>query len=232
MFRIMLTLFVVVIMVLCVSGVLFAAPAYGTHMPKKNKWVLGAEGNFILDRDIDHNKGWVSGNRYFLTSSYGLLSWFSLDGKIGLGNLYWDRTRGEQDLKYGTNFAGAYGFRIRGYENKELGIKSVVGFQHVSAHPNAKFIGKNKYEVIQEEWQIDAIVSKDIGNFIPYIGGRFGSLNMIQWVNDHDRKFEKTDRNYGVILGLDYWINQRMKVNLEGIFVDGNEVTMGISYDF
>ncbi|MBU4376187.1 MAG: hypothetical protein KKD29_01765, partial [Candidatus Omnitrophica bacterium] len=162
------------------SSLLWAAPAYGTHMPEKRHFTCGLEGDFLIDRNLDNDEGATSGNRYFFTLSYGALEWFSFDGKIGVGDAHWDRAQGNDDLNYSSNFAGAYGFRIKGYENEEQRIKAVAGFQHISVHPNAKNQGAQKHKTIIDEWQGSIVVSKDIGVFVPYLGARYGTVDFIK----------------------------------------------------
>ncbi|MFC1620837.1 hypothetical protein ACFL2G_00895 [Candidatus Omnitrophota bacterium] len=209
----------------------YAAPAYGTHMPEKRRFTCGAEGNFIVDRNLDNDEGSTSGDRYFFTLSYGIFSWLSFDGKAGIGDVGWDRV-GSDSLTYSANFAGAYGFRIKGYEIKEWGIKSVAGFQHISVHPDAKNQGGNKHEVIIDEWQGSLVVSKDIGSFAPYFGTRYGTVDFIKWLNEHDRKRIQSEKYYGLIIGLDYRLSPETKINLEFDFLDGEEFAVGFSRDF
>ena len=79
-----------VVFLLLVTGywllvtVLYAAPSYGTHMPEEKHWTCGAEGDLVIDRDLDNEQGGTNGNRYFVTASLGVFSWLSLDGKIDL----------------------------------------------------------------------------------------------------------------------------------------------------
>ena len=209
----------------------YAASAYGVHMPKEKHWTWGLEANFLIDRNLDNEQGATSGNRYFLTGSYGIYEWLSFDGKIGAGNVHWDKNDGD-DLGYSTNFAGGYGFRIKGYGNKELGIKSVIGFQHISVHPVSKNQGGDKHEVIIDDWQGSVVVSKDAGSLVPYLGARYGTVDFIKWVNEHDRKRIKSEKFFGLVIGADYWIKKDTKINIEGIFIDGEELSIGISMDF
>ena len=224
-------LFFGLVLALSIADISYAAPAYGTYMPEKQKWVWGTEASFIIDRNLDNDEGGTNSNRYFLTASYGLLSWISLDGKIGFGNINWDRNRGD-NLNYSTNFAGGYGFRIKGYENEKQGIKSAVGFQHISVHPEAKNQAGDKNEVIIDEWQGSLVISKDIESIVPYIGARYGTLDFIRRTNEVDRKRIKSEENYGIIVGMDWWMNKSTKLNLEGTFLDGEELSFGISYAF
>lgn len=225
-------LFIFSVLIFCFSAPSYAAPAYGTHMPEKRHWTCGLEGNAIIDRNLDNDEGGTNGNRFFLTYSYGIFSGFSFDGKIGVGDVEWARTRGNSDLSYSTNFAGGYGFRVRVYENEEWGVKGVAGFQHISVHPDAKNQEVTKHEAIIDEWQGSLVISKDLGDFVPYLGARYGTLDFIKWENEASRKRIQSDKYCGVIAGLDYWLNKRTKINLEGILLDGEEAAIGISYDF
>lgn len=171
------------------------------------------------------------GNRYFYTGSFGLFEWLSLDGKIGVGNVKWNRATAV-DLEYNTSFSGAYGFRIKGFENKSLKIRSVFGFQHISVHPDARNINGAKNEIILDDWQFSFVVSKEFERFVPYVGGRISTLDLIRKTNEVDRKRLKSGDNFGMIIGLDYYLNESLKINLEGDFVDGEEFCIGISHDF
>ena len=231
MFKKILFLLIVLKLILLFINDTYAAPAYGTHMPEKRRWTWGLEADFLIDRNLDNDEGGINGKRFFLIGSYGVFSWFSFDGKIGVGDVDWDRINNDS-LSYSADFAGGYGFRIRGYGNKEWGIKSIVGFQHISVHPDAKNQGGNKNEAIIDEWQLSLIVSKDIKNFVPYLGGRYGTIDLIKWTNEADRKRIKAEKNFSLIIGLDCWLNERTRLNLEGSFLDGEELAFGISYDF
>ena len=222
--------FAIVLAVAC-SENSYAAPCYGTHMPKEKQWIWGAQGNFLIDRNLDDNQGSTSGNRYFLTTSFGVFDWICFDGKIGVGDVEWHNSD-PGDLSYNTNFAGAYGFRIKGYENKELGIKTVAGFQHISVHPRTTSPASDKHRVIIDDWQGSVLISKDIGNFTPYLGARYGTVDFIRWVNDHDRNCTKSERMWGVVIGVDYLIAKDTRLNIEGDFIDGEEVSLGISKGF
>jgi len=209
----------------------YAASVYGTHMPKERHWTCGVEGSFIIDRDLKNDQGGVSGERYFLTCSYGIFSWLSFDGKIGAGSVDWDRNTGD-DLSYRTDFAGGYGFRIKGYENEKFGIKNVMGFQHISVHPEAKNQDNDKNEAIIDEWQVSLVVSKDIGSMVPYVGSRYGTLDLIKKTNEIDRERIQSKERFGVIIGMDYWLQKETRLNMELDLVDGEEFSIGISRDF
>jgi len=75
-------------------------------------------------------------------------------------------------------------------------------------------------------------ISKDMGKFVPYLGARYGTLDYIKWENEHDRKRIKSEENYGLIIGLDYHLDDRTKINLEGAFIDSEEFAIGVSREF
>ena len=224
-------LFSVIILTMLYSGVSYAAPCYGAHTPKERQWIWGLEGDFLLDRDLKDNHGGTSGNRYFLTGSYGVFNWICFDGKIGAGDVVWHNSN-PGNLDYNTGFAGGYGFRVRGYENKDLGIKTVIGFQHISVHPRTTCPNNDKNRVIIDDWQGSVLISKDIGNFAPYLGARYGTVDFIKWVNEHDRKRIKSEKMIGAVIGVDYLIKESIRLNIECDFIDGEEISIGISRDF
>jgi len=209
----------------------YAAPCYGTHVPKEKQWICGLQGNFLIDRNLDNDQGSTIGSRYFLTTSYGVFDWICFDGKIGVGDVAWQNSN-PGNLNYNTNFAGGYGFRLRGYENKDLGIKTVVGFQHISVHPSTVSPSYDEHRVIIDDWQGSALISKDIGNFMPYLGARYGTVDYIKWVNEHDRKRIKSEKMFGIAIGLDYLLKENTRINIECDFVDGEEFSIGISRGF
>ena len=200
-------------------------------MPKEKQWIWGAQGNFLIDRNLKDSQGSTGGSRYFLTSSFGVFDWICFDGKIGVGDVAWHNSDPGK-LNYNTNFAGAYGFRIKGYENKKLGIKTVAGFQHISVHPRTTCPANDKHRVIIDDWQVSALVSKYMGSFTPYLGARYGTVDFIKWVNEHDRKCIKSEKMWGIVIGMDYLVAKDLRLNIEGDFIDGEEVSLGISRGF
>jgi hypothetical protein len=215
-----------IILAVAYSGISYAAPCYGTHMPKEKQWIWGLEGDFLLDRNLKNNQGSTSGSRYFLIGSYGVFKWVCFDGKIGVGEVAWHNSN-PGNLSYNTGFAGGYGFRIKGYENKNLGIKTVAGFQHISVHPRTTCPMNDKHRVIIDDWQGSVLISKDIGNFTPYLGAKYGTLDFIKWANDHDRRRIKSEKNIGAVIGIDYLVTKDTRLNIEGIFIDGEELSIG-----
>lgn len=200
-------------------------------MPEKRHWIWGVQADLLLDRDLDNGRGGVKGNRYFVTGSYALLEWLSIDGKIGAGGARWENSS-PGNLSFDTGFAGAYGFRVKVYEDKKDDIKVVAGFQHISVHPHAASMGNDDYKAIIDEWQGSLLFSKCIGMFETYLGPRYGSLDFIKWVNDHDRNRIKSEDKVGLVMGMDYVITKDVRFNIETVFFDGEKLSFAISRDF
>jgi hypothetical protein len=224
-------LFLIAVSIGMNSAIAYAAPCYGTHMPEAKKSILGLQGSFLVDRNLENDQGSASGNRYFFTWSYGVFQWICFDGKIGMGDVAWHNSD-PGNLNFNSGFAGAYGFRIKGYENKKLGIRTVAGFQHISVHPPTTSPAGDNHRVIIDDWQGSILISKDIGSLTPYMGARYGTVDYIKWVNEHDRKCAKSEKMTGVVIGLDYLIKENTRLNMEFDFIDGEELSVGISRDF
>lgn len=224
-------IFLTLVLIVTCSAAVYSAPCYGTHVPEKKHWTWGVEGDFVIDRNLENDQGGVSSNRYFLTGSLGIFDWLCFDGKIGVGSVRWDNLSAGK-MNFDTNFAGAYGFRVKAYENKELGIKGVIGFQHISVHPRSETSGSGQYKVIIDDWQGSVLASKAMGRFVPYLGTRYGSVDFIKWVNEHDRKRIKSEKKVGLVIGMDYLIAKCTRLNIEGDFIDGEKLSIGIKRDF
>src|SRR3989338_2444315 len=105
-----------------------AAPCCGRYMPAKGKWNAGAQTHIITNRKLRSPYGKVASRQYFYQMSWGVLDWFCLDGKIGIGDVTY-KSQG-LDTAYPLNFAGGYGFRARYYRNAKHGVDAILGFQH------------------------------------------------------------------------------------------------------
>jgi hypothetical protein len=224
-------LFLAATLIAISSAAAYAAPCYGTHMSEAKKFTLGLQGSFLMDRNMENSHGGTSGNRYFFTCSYGVFDWMCFDGKIGMGDAAWHNSD-PGNLNLNSGFAGAYGFRIKGYENKKLGIKIVAGFQHISVHPPMASPANDHHRVIIDDWQGSALISKDIGSLTPYMGARYGTVDYLKWVNEHDRKRMKSEKTFSLVVGADYLIAKNTRLNIEGDFIDGEELSIGINRDF
>jgi len=208
-----------------------AAPCYGTHMPKKKKWFGGVEYNFVAERKLQNGQGRVKNPDQLLMLSYGILDWLSIDLKGGSGKItYKDSEYGDQDLS--TGFSGAYGFRIRLWEDKNENSKLVAGFQHISVHPRCVHTSGGRYTAVADEWQGSCLGSLRIKQFNPYLGVKYATYDLIRWINDANRKRYKSEDNWGLVLGTDLWIRKNLKFNLEYHLLDEKSVSISLGFDF
>ena len=208
------------------------APCYGPNMPQKGKWDVGVQTNILLEREMEkkYEYGDVKSEQYFLTGSFGVTDWFSLDGKIGAGDVKHKPGVGDE-INYDTNFAGAYGFRTRVFQSQNNNVNAILGFQHISVHPDDQTVNNEKNEIILDDWQLSALVSKRLNNFVPYFGTKVSRLDLIHKI-DGERKRKKCEDNFGLVIGSDIFIKEKLRLNLEGRFIDEEAITAGLVTEF
>lgn len=216
---------------LTLAASLSAAPCYGTHLPAKKKWFGAVEYNFIIERKLKNSQGRVKNPDQFITLSYGVFDWLSLDLKGGTGKLFYkDSEYGDQE--FSTSFSGGYGFRIKLWENKNNAAKIVAGFQHISVHPRRVHTADGRYTVVVDEWQGSCLGSIRIKKFDPYLGFKYTAYDLIRWLRDTNRKRYKSEDNWGLILGTDFWISDNIKLNFEYHLLDEKAVSISLGFDF
>lgn len=113
----------------------------------------------------------------------------------------------------------------------EYGSKGVL--TGTSAHS-----AEAKGDVTFQEWQVAPYIAKKIGNFVPYLGGKYSGVSVsakVKWEGD-DEDAEKmkfrADDHFGVFLGTDYKLGDSWKLNIEGRFVDETAMNLGATYRF
>ncbi|MEW6170478.1 MAG: hypothetical protein AB1472_02825 [Candidatus Omnitrophota bacterium] len=224
-------IFISLITFLILSSNLWATPSYGTDMPKKHGFFTGLEYNIIVERDLKNNNGRIKNSDKFLMLSYGIFDWLSIDLKAGAGSVtYKDSAVG--DLKFRNNFAGAYGFRIKLFESKNKFLKITTAFQHISVHPKGASTPAGKYTIIVDEWFGSTLASIKLNKFVPYFGFKAGTYDVIRWIDDSNRKRFKSEDNLGLIVGFDYWLTDKLKLNFEHHFIDeiAGSFSVGINF--
>jgi hypothetical protein len=208
----------------------YAAPCYGTNMPKKNKISMGLEYHSILKRYLEDNYGKVRSAQQFLLLSYGIFDWFSIDLKGGSGNIKQRPAQGDE-VRYETGFAGGYGLRLKFFDKKN--IKMVFGFQHISVHPYSKHVGNVKNKAILDDWQTSLLLSYSFKKLTPYIGTRWSRIDYIHKEGDtRKRKMSDFTRDIGLICGFDIPLAEKIWINLEGSAFDSNAFAASINYQF
>ncbi len=219
-----------VILFVFVANEAIAAPCYGTDMPKEDEWFKAFEANVVLERDLEDSHGELESSQYFLDLSYGLTDKISIDLKVGVGNLM-HRPDDSYKINYDTAFAGGYGFRVLMYDNPERGLKGVWGFQHISVHPPTIRNNADENEAIVDDWQISALISKDVTFFVPYLGAKISRCDVIHTVGG-ERGRKKSDELIGIVLGTDIKLGNSFKLNIEGRAIDETSFSTRLSFLF
>jgi len=209
----------------------FATPLEGTIFPRERKWKVGSQVNFVERQDIDYLAGEAETHDYFVSLQYGLFEFLSLDFKLGVGDVDYNRD-GMEVLDFDDGFAGAYGLRVKLYEEGHQGVKFVVGFHHISVHPpSERDSGNLKQELIWDDWQFDGMMFQEFGRFRPYVGAKVKRVYLIRKI-DGDRVRMKSDDEIGLAAGLDVELRENVHLNLEARFLDEEAYSFGVSYQF
>ncbi|MCX5709439.1 MAG: hypothetical protein NT088_01745 [Candidatus Omnitrophica bacterium] len=207
-----------------------AAPCYGTKMPEKNKFFAGLQNYSIYKRDLKDDNGKLRSLQDFVTVSYGVFDWLSIDLKGGAGDIK-QHPENSGEMRYNTGFAGGYGFRVRLLDKNR--IKSVFGFQHISVHPASRESAGVKNQAILDDWQASLLASYKFDFATPYIGTRWSRVDYIHKVNgDRKRVMSDLGKSVGLIVGIDVPLNKKIWLNLEGSFFDSSALAFGLNYAF
>lgn len=223
-------IFLFLVLFCLLTAASYAAPCYGTRMPKSKQFFSGAQTHIIFKRYLKDDHGKLRSAQNFLLVSYGIYDWLSLDLKGGAGNIKQHPSLSDE-VDYPSAFAGGYGFRIKLYDRKET--KMVFGFQHISVHPKKVYLGDIKNTAVLDDWQFSFLVSRDFFKVTPYVGVKWSEIDYIHWV-DESRKRVKSDRtkNIGLVLGLDLSVTKKVWFNLEGQVFDSEACAASLNFSF
>ncbi|MEI6863238.1 MAG: hypothetical protein WCK38_02430 [Candidatus Omnitrophota bacterium] len=229
---------IIKISILCVAiaigslEALWAAPSNGTRFPPKAKIEAGYEYNIMFKRPLCRSFGNLKTQDHFGTLSLGIFDWLSLDGKAGLGDVS-QKSGKLPALDYNTGFAGGYGFRMRVFENKQWGLRAILGGQHICVHPQPRSIDNDKYEAILDDWQGSALIAKDFNSGTLYAGISGSDCQLIYKVNDGRKKRVSSDSYIGLITGAEiYLFDRKARVSVEGRFFSETALTTSASWLF
>lgn len=223
-------LFFCAIILFCFAASLFAAPCYGTKMPKQKEIFMGLQDYTVFKRYLDKDYGKLRSVQNFLLLSYGVFDWLSLDLKGGWGNIK-QHPVGSDEIDYPSFLGGGYGFRVKIFEKEK--IKTVFGFQHISVHPKSIDLGDIKHKAVLDDWQFSLLGSYSFAKITPYLGTKWSRMDYIHWDNG-SRKQEKSElaKSVGLVMGFDLPINEKLWVNLEGQLCDVEAVAFSLNYSF
>ncbi|MDD4956316.1 MAG: hypothetical protein PHH49_05920 [Candidatus Omnitrophica bacterium] len=210
-----------------------ACPSNGSHLVPKGRAEAGIEYNIMYRRDIERSYGELRTQDLFYTVSLGIFDWLALDGKIGIGDIRHRNSPVLPDLEYRTAFAGGYGFRAELFRHRPSGIRIIGGAQHISVHPQDTTNGNNKYESFLDDWQVSALVVKDLRYASLYAGGKLSDCEIVYKTNKHDKKRRFSEDHVGFIGGMDICLpGDRLRLNAELRLFDETAFSTGISYSF
>ncbi len=210
-----------------------AAPCYGTRMPGKHRLVAGLETYIIADRDLEGTFGEVRSSQQFLTMSFGIFDWLSIDLKGGAGNIK-HHPQGSDEIDYDTGFAGGYGYRIKVLDSEKC--DAVFGFQHISVHPRTERTGAGgdvSNKAVLDDWQYSLLVSYAAGRWTPYLGTRWSRTDLIHRVEgDRKRKMSDGTESVGLIAGVDVSLASSVWLNAEVQALDAEAASLSINWAF
>jgi hypothetical protein len=207
-----------------------AAPCYGTAMPEKHRAVVGVQSYTVINRYLEQEYGSLRSQQEFVLLSLGVTEWLSLDLKGGFGNVK-QRPLTGAEIDYPAYLGGGYGFRVRVLEHGRF--KSVAGFQHISVHPYSVQLNDTGNKAVLDDWQWSWLASCAFSRATPYAGIRGSRMDYIHWWDGRrERKRVQSDTSHplGVIAGVDVPLGERVWINLEGSFVDGEAVAVSLNY--
>jgi len=210
-------------------GVLSAVPSFGTIMPESGQWNAGGQVNLVFEREVENYDN-AESTQYYYNLSFGFADWFAFDAKLGVGDIATDSIS-ETDVNYRTNFAGGYGWRAKLFKDKKTNINGILGFEHISVHPSCKEIDSVKHDMIWDEWQMQALTFKELGNLNAYCGLSWSVLYLIRKISG-DRTRRHSHDPIGLIVGTDLRMNDYIFLNVEGRFFDETALNTGFTIKY
>jgi hypothetical protein len=199
-------------------------------MPERNEFSAGLQNYTIFKRNLENDSGKLRSIQDFLNLSYGIFDWLSIDLKGGAGDIK-QHPVSSGEIRYKTNFAGGYGFRLRFWDESK--VKAVFGFQHISVHPSSKETDGIKNEAILDDWQTSLLASYDLDFATPYLGTRWSRVDYIHTIaGERKRVMSDPDQCIGLIIGVDIPVFKKFWLNLEGSFFDSSALAFGLNYSF
>jgi opacity protein-like surface antigen len=186
--------------------------------------------------------------RSMIKGSFGLFDFLDIYVKLGAAD-YKFKSDIEylgaivEDFKYNTKWAFAYGGGLKGayafknglliggdlqylrHKNKIRGLYTdpATGADILSITGKATF----------QEWQVAPYVGIKIGNFTPYLGAKYSDVRIKAKHDEEGYTLKyKADDNVGAFVGISYKIMEKLKLNLEGRFIDETALSFGLTYKF
>lgn len=225
--------FLLIVFSLIFIQISYAVPSNGTRFPSARNVELGYEYDVMFKRALNHSHGDLQNKDNFYTVSFGVFDWLALDGKIGMGDVTLRDSVNIPKLEFNAGFAGGYGFRIRAFEHKKIGVRLIIGGQHISVHPPERSLDDDKYKACLDDWQLTGIIAKDFKHATVYAGMKGSDCQLVYKINNDNEKRLYSEKHIGLISGLEiYLFDNKLRVGAEGRFFDETAFSTTVSYLF
>ena len=249
-----------VVFFLCTPLVVHSASIGSPETNGKFKFSIGQDQEFVFDRDLDFKSikppllpGQVLVNnkikdlyRTTIKGSFGVFDFLDIYVKLGAVDYQFEsdsftlgtfdgEVHGESDwgFAYGGGLKGAYAFKN--------GLLIGGDLQYVWQRQKAEVtftapggVGiTDTGKVTLKEWQAAPYIGLKIGNFIPYAGVKYSDVRLKARGESviQEAKFEADD-HFGTFIGLTYSGIDKLKLYLEGRFIDETAFSFGLTYKF
>ncbi len=254
-------------LLLCLPGVSYAASIGGAKTQGQGKLGISAEWSYIFNRDLKFQSATDRDSDYTVKNyeidkgynaigkvSYGIFDAMDIYVKLGVadydvkGDMLESGSKYAAD-KYATDSDFLYGGGVK--FSYEIENNWIIGadLQYLTSKHKADAesvlieggVYSARYTSTRiSEWHIAPFIAKKIGNFTPYLGGKYSDLRMklkspsgvkpeAGW---WDNVKYKADDNFGIFIGSDIVVNDIFVVNIEGRFIDETAMSLGVSYRF
>ena len=201
---------------------------------RKGQWVMGLKASGASRRvtksDLHAKAELVEGSHF---RGYGVTDWLSLYAGIGVAYL---RVKGNAATdSFDANVALNGQVKGRIWESQRYGWEWDASAQYLYlGAPHRKKNNQGHWS----EWQLASSVAKSLGPVTPYAGIKFSFVDLGFKVRKDNRITQQgTYKGDGIVspfLGLDWCVGaaENLVVNVEGSFLNGEEVDLSVAYRF
>ena len=84
---------------------------------------------------------------------------------------------------------------------------------------------------IVDDWQLSLLLSKDYEYISPYLGFKISRNDLIHKVEGESKR-KKSEDLFGLFTGLDIYLNDEFRLNLEGRFIDETALSAAFVHKF
>lgn len=255
-----------VVMLLSCAVILYACAAFaatiGSTIPDSKQDGLsvsvGAEGNFIFEKDLESSGSMISGKIEDTNQDYAIaviqpFKFMTAYGKVGASNLQakidWNVNRSQTvKFDYGMISGGGVNLLYDLGNNLGLGLDNQALWSHneadsVSGNNNPRLTSKGSYDTLEFQSTVYAKYDLELGQeniLTPYVGGSY--LFNKSYIDDTIQVTDDTyiftygdaenEDNFGPVVGLNYKMGKNLLLGVEGRFVTETSVAGRATYKF